>query len=401
MNIKTSMACAMVLTTMGATAVTSVAAPATQAQAATTTTVNRREAAAARSLGVYTKGSLTASGTAVNGLRLQANNTVTTGQLNLQYSATSISTALSENSKYVVKVPKELQPLVASKDFKQYISGSFKCKVKLGGTAKRTYTEDDMSIASDGSTISFDNPQMTYLIGSEYTINVTLDLGQAVTNSGIRIANSSAANGYHFDSAVTPASNAINWSAVGNYNAGATLPTVQLDPGYDLLHTKPTIEKVTDKSTYVTGTGTPGAKVTVKVGDKVIGTGTVDANRVYVIDIPKQHADVTLSVTQNTGVGESDAATTVVQHEASALPAPTLTPGVYAQGAKVTGIGDTPGDKITVMDANRGNVLGISYVNSDKTFAVGVSNAGSNTVISVYESNNDGDKSQSTFGLIQ
>ncbi|PWF99646.1 Ig-like domain-containing protein [Levilactobacillus bambusae] len=412
-NYKTALMSAIVLASLGATAVTST----TQADAASykgqTTSVAKQKAAdkqnlkktkdgkQTRALDVYTKGTLTASGTAANGLDLQANNTVTTGVLNLSYDGESVGTALSEDSKYVVKVPKELQPLVASKDFKQYISGSYKCDITGGGTVNHTYTEDDISIATDGSTISFDNPQTTYLLGANYTINISLDLGQAVTDTGIRIADSTdVSNDYHFISAVVPSEGAIDWSLVGDYNAGVNLPTNKLDPGYDLLNQKPTIEKVTDKSTHVTGSGVPGAKITVKVGDKVIGTGTVDENGIYTVEIPTQSEGVTITVTQNTGVGESKPATTVVQHEDADIPAPVVNNPIKA-GEPLTGLGSEPGDKITVVSANdQTKVLGTGYVEDDYTFSITLSDAPAGTIVGIYESNSNGDKSALAYAFI-
>lgn len=65
----------------------------------------------------------------------------------------------------------------------------------------------------------------------------------------------------------------------------------------------PTINKVTDTSTSVSGTAEAESKITVKVGTKVIGTGTTLSTGVYSIKIPKQKSGTKLSVIATDSAG--------------------------------------------------------------------------------------------------
>lgn len=61
------------------------------------------------------------------------------------------------------------------------------------------------------------------------------------------------------------------------------------------------INMVTTNSAEVNGTGVVGATITVEANHQVLGTGTVGANGLYAIAIPKQAAGVKLSVSQSNG----------------------------------------------------------------------------------------------------
>lgn len=301
-----------------------------------------------RALDIFSEGSLTATGTGVNGLTLENGNTATTGNLSLAYDAKAVGTSIVEDSQYVVQIPSELQPLVNTENFKQYISGTYHFISSTGNTVDRTYTQDQIHVEDNGAVIAFDNPEITHLGGASFNININLDLGTAITHSQVRIANAQGDSNYHFLSAIVPTEGTINWSLIGDYNSGTDLPTAKLDPGYDLLQVKPTIEEpVYNTDTEITGTGTPGAAIEITANDSVIGTGTVNSIGIYHVQITHQDANTIIAVTQNTGVGKSEATTTTVKER---IPAP-FVHYFYEGDTVISGTGSTPGNTIVVTDA--------------------------------------------------
>lgn len=339
-----------------------------------------------RAFNVYSRGDLVPSGSAADGLTLQSNNTITSGSLTLSYDAATVGTAINEDTQYVVQVPEELQPLVNSADFTQYISGTYQFTGADGSVEQHTYTQDEIHVLDNGATLAFDNPEITHLVGASFDIDISLDLGQAVMDTGMRIANSQSDTNYHFLSAIISDPSAIDWTLIGNYNAGTDLLTDKLDPGYDLIQVKPTIEEpVYDAATEISGTGTPGAAIEVTVNDEVIGTGTVNVSGIYHVTIPRQSSGIIISVTQNTGVGKSEATTAVVQHETADIPAPFVT-NFYDNDTVLSGAGTTAGNQIVVLDADD-NQIGSGYVGPNLNFDIEVPSQKAFDILYAYETN--------------
>ena len=151
-----------------------------------------------------------------------------------------------------------------------------------------------MGVDNDGNTIvRFTNPPATWGIanGLHFNVNIALDLGDFVTQTGIRIADAVNGTHYSFNGAVVTDHDYTN---IADDNTATSLNTHALDPGYDLLQQVPTIEDVYDTDTTISGTGVPGATIEIKAGGKVIGTGTVGTNGIYHVTIsPKQNENVT------------------------------------------------------------------------------------------------------------
>jgi hypothetical protein len=344
---------------------------------------------APRDIRVITHGEMTATG-AINGLRLQGNNTVTTGEIQFTYKGTTWGAGNDDNTDFVFSVPDELAPLVNNneKDFRQYIAG----KIDVGGLAwpvHYSYVQNDITIEDEGHSIRFRNPQISYLIENSIDVTLTIDLGQAVTDTGIRIPDAKNNTTYDFNGGIIGKGELIDWGIIGDSNAPFSLPTYQLDPGWDLIQQIPTIEPVTDKDTSVKGRGYPGADIEVKIGDTVLNTGKVDSNGIYEIPIDPQAAGVTLSVTQNTGVGWSEAATTIVTHKGEEIPAPAVDDNVTTESDRVTGKGTTPGNTITVKNHTTGAVLNTALVQPDGSFTVLIPKQQAYTLLDVIESNGE------------
>ncbi|WP_313533046.1 Ig-like domain-containing protein [Exiguobacterium sp.] len=82
----------------------------------------------------------------------------------------------------------------------------------------------------------------------------------------------------------------------------------------------PKVNEVTDRTTTVSGMTEAKAVVTVKVGEKVIGTTEANATGVYEVTIPKQTAGTTLTITAMDASGNLSSAVTVLVADRTAPP---------------------------------------------------------------------------------
>ncbi|EPI03154.1 hypothetical protein D920_00317, partial [Enterococcus faecalis 13-SD-W-01] len=122
--------------------------------------------------------------------------------------------------------------------------------------------------------------------------------------------------------------------------------------------------------------------------DVVIGEGVVDETGIYHVTIDEAQAEgVTISVSQNTGVGWSEAATIIVTHKSTDIPAPTVNEPVTNQDTIITGKGDTPGNTIIVKNQVTGVELGSGLVQPDGSFTVVIPAQEPYTVLAVTETN--------------
>lgn len=358
---------------------------------------------------VQTKGVLTPSGSAMSGLKLEANNQVTYGTLDLDYKVTSAFSAnFNDQTTTVIKLPTEFNTLAESGKMTDFItSAHFSYRNTIGGT-EHDFTKDEMKVKKDdkgpGYLLMLTNPRISGVgIKPSMDVHLALDLGQMVTTTGIRIPNAIDKSAYHMSSTITSDAELINWEIVGNTDGSATIPVAQLDPGYDLLHSKPTIETpVNDTDTVVSGKGIPGATVTIKNGaGTVLGTGVVDKSGGYKITIPAQNAGVTLLVTQNTGVGESEAETTIVQHSTIVIPAPKVDQPIVSTDKIISGTGTKAGDLIRVTNYQT-HQSGTATVQDDLTWTFNVPNGflSKGNILQVTESTNTGETSEATLVVV-
>ncbi|EOO58638.1 hypothetical protein IKE_06253, partial [Bacillus cereus VD196] len=80
------------------------------------------------------------------------------------------------------------------------------------------------------------------------------------------------------------------YDAVGIYATGSISPPTENNPKDTTAPGAPKVNNITDKDTEVSGTGESGAKVTITVNGKEIGTGTVEKDGHYTVGISKQIA---------------------------------------------------------------------------------------------------------------
>lgn len=333
-------------------------------------------------LGVVTRGSMNVSGTGASGLHLQGNNTVTTGTLDFDYEGKSIvSIGLNESTDYVMSVPAELVPLFNNSAFTNYITGNF----QFNNGSKYAYNKNDIRVEDGGKTLRIKNPTQSWFAYADFKVHLSLDLGQMVTDTGIRVADAENNSSYIFTGGLVKNGSSVDWDVVGSYNASYTLPTHRLDPGWTLLQEVPTVEAIYDTDTTVTGRGVPGAKIQIKVGDKVIGTGIVDENGIYVVTIPKQYAGVTVKANQNTGVGWSKDREVIVKHKDATIAKPQVNT-VTENSKAVTGKGETAGNIIIIADAD-GNEIGRGVVQANRAFNIPIPGQDAYTLLYVTETN--------------
>ncbi|QRY96341.1 BapA prefix-like domain-containing protein [Sphingomonas paucimobilis] len=144
--------------------------------------------------------------------------------------------------------------------------------------------------------------------------------------------------------------------AAGNASPAASVAAPDLTPP-----TAPTAT-IDDEGTSISGTGEPGATVSVRDGAGVVlGSTTVDAqgNYTLALDTPQANGEA-LTVTQSDAAGNPSPATPLTAPDITPPAAPTATIG--ADGVTITGIGE-PGTTLTIRDS-AGTVLGTAVVDA-------------------------------------
>ncbi|EOL42989.1 Ig-like domain-containing protein [Enterococcus phoeniculicola] len=346
---------------------------------------------------IISGGALSGSGTGVNGLQLLAGGLVTTGEIDLHYDGWSIGIGgITTSVDYVLQLPKEFRELAKTDSFLNALSAS----IQVNSGTVHNYNRSDFQVESDGTVLRISHaPAYFWLIGERIQVEVQMDLGKAITESGVRIPNAENNTNYEFVGGVVESGAILDWDLIGSKNDSYTLPTSTLDPGWEIVQETPTIETVYDTDTTVSGVGIPGADVQVKVGNQIIGTGKVDNTGIYHITISKQNSGTTISVSQNGGVGWSSSATTIVQHKEADLVAPIVDEPIYDTDTVLSGTGSVVGNTIIVKDKN-GNEIGRGLVQADLSYSVTIPKQNAYTLLHVTETNGQ-ETSPSTDVVVQ
>ncbi|WP_282140965.1 Ig-like domain-containing protein [Cytobacillus oceanisediminis] len=161
--------------------------------------------------------------------------------------------------------------------------------------------------------------------------------------------------------------------AAGNRSEAAKVTVVD-----ETAPAAPTVDKVTDQATAVTGNAENGAEVAVKVGTES-WKGTANTEGQFSIEIPKQKAGTVIEVAAKDEAGNVSAATKVTVLDGTAPAAPTVNKvtdqstavtGSAERGAEVTvkigtsswkGIADTEGKfSITIPKQKTGTVIEVT-----------------------------------------
>ncbi|XKE94012.1 Ig-like domain-containing protein [Metaplanococcus flavidus] len=128
----------------------------------------------------------------------------------------------------------------------------------------------------------------------------------------------------------------------------------------------PTVNKVTDKSTEVTGSGEVDSLITIKVGTTKLATGSVKADETYTIAIPKQKAGTKLNITASDATGNISKATEFTVLDVTAPVAPTVNK-VTDKSTTVTGTAEV---NALIFVKSGSAVLGEGKVEVDGTYSV-------------------------------
>ncbi|MBC1334480.1 hypothetical protein HB820_04165 [Listeria booriae] len=163
----------------------------------------------------------------------------------------------------------------------------------------------------------------------------------------------------------------------GNKGAATTV-TVQAD-----VLANPTVNRVSNQDTKVTGTGVAGATVTVKANNMTY-TGTVQTDGTYEVTVPKLAAGTNVAVEQTKAGKTSGSVTTIVQDDRTPA-APVVNP-VKDSDTTVTGTG-TPGDSIQVTTPDGSHYGAIVADNGTWSVTIPVQEAGAKIDVTATASN--------------
>ncbi|MBC6163826.1 hypothetical protein HB999_10145 [Listeria booriae] len=163
----------------------------------------------------------------------------------------------------------------------------------------------------------------------------------------------------------------------GNKGAATTV-TVQAD-----TLANPTVNRVSNQDTKVTGTGVAGATVTVKANNMTY-TGTVQTDGTYEVTVPKLAAGTNVAVEQTKAGKTSGSVTTIVQDDRTPA-APVVNP-VKDSDTTVTGTG-TPGDSIQVTTPDGSHYGAIVADNGAWSVTIPVQEAGAKIDVTATASN--------------
>ncbi|MDO1604844.1 DUF5011 domain-containing protein [Lactobacillus sp. YT155] len=177
-----------------------------------------------------TWGDMSYSGSAASGL--QVNNGVTSGELSFKLDVSSLAGVnLNETTYFRVKLPEEFRALAKTSAFRNAITGSFRSE-NFGGIFNNeyNYNSSDIRVDTTNNEILFTNRPMTNIqFLAKTTLNMTINLGQAINESGVRIADSYDGY-YHAQSALAQSGNWIDWT-IGNRESKVDIPLRVMDPG--------------------------------------------------------------------------------------------------------------------------------------------------------------------------
>lgn len=260
-----------------------------------------------RALGLLQWGTLQYVGMANNaqtGLVIDPKTGTTSGVINLKYDIQSVADVKwGDKSEFALKLPQEFASISSTPEFKAAITGRFRAWTT--GLIKVTDSEYRASdIRVENNTIYFTNPKVTNIIGilPHVTIDLSIDLGKAVTDSGIRIPN--AQNGYYqFQGVNRGDENVIDWN-IGSAESKTQINIPQLDPGYG--DEKPEINTDNLNTNIPVGSKVDDARLLdgVTAWDKEDGnvTNKLQVERSEVNPEKEGYYDVTYSVTDSVGL---------------------------------------------------------------------------------------------------
>lgn len=141
----------------------------------------------------------------------------------------------------------------------------------------------------------------------------------------------------------------------------------------------PVVNEVEDTATTITGTTQAGAKVTAKVGTKIIGEATASTTGQFTITISKQVAGITIVITATDTANNVSVPTTVTVKDVTPPSAPVVNV-VKDNAKKVTGKAEA-GSIVSVMVGSK--VIGTTKAGNNGDFTVFIPSQKAGTVLKV------------------
>ncbi|MEH7073878.1 Ig-like domain-containing protein, partial [Neobacillus drentensis] len=153
----------------------------------------------------------------------------------------------------------------------------------------------------------------------------------------------------------------------------------------------------TDQSTHVVGGADPGSKITIKVNDVVIATGSNPGQYTFAIPIPRQKAGTKLYVYATDSAGNTSEPEIVIVKDVTAPEKP-IVHEVIDRSTTVTGFAEV-GSSITVKSGSV--VIGLGTVDEKGQFIVSIQKQILGTKLSIYSSDSAGNISEPTETIVQ
>ncbi|SFR76225.1 BapA/Bap/LapF family large adhesin [Sphingomonas jatrophae] len=186
-----------------------------------------------------------------------------------------------------------------------------------------------------------------------------------ITAGGAIVGTAIIAGDGTYSAPISPAQNNGGSLSVTQTDAAGNTSPAAVAPAPDITAPAAPAVTIAADGSSVTGTGEPGAAVSVTSGGTVIGTGTVGADGSFTVPLsPAQANGGTVSVTQTDTAGNLSPAATVAAPDITAPAAPTIT--VNGAGTIVSGTGE-PGATVTIT-APGGAVIGTATVIADGSY---------------------------------
>ena len=267
------------------------------------------------------------------------------------------------------------------------LSEKLKAGMKLYATAKARDNESDTTelVVLDATPPAA--PSVNKVSDRDTKVMGSAEVGSTIT---IKAGNKTLATG--------TAVNGLFSIKITSQKAGTILSITVKDAFGNISSTKkitvldktapksPTVSKVTDQITRVTGTSEAGAKMTIKSGKKLLGSGTADKKGKFSIKIKLQKAGTVLAVTAADQAGNVSKSKTVKVLDKTAPKAPSVN-AVKKTATKVTGKAEA-GSKVYVKVGKK--VIGSATVSKKGTYSVKIKKQKAGTKVAVYAKDQGG-----------
>ncbi|MBD8013379.1 Ig-like domain-containing protein, partial [Planococcus wigleyi] len=154
----------------------------------------------------------------------------------------------------------------------------------------------------------------------------------------------------------------------------------------------PKVNKVTDKSTIISGTAEVNSAITVRVDSKIIGEGTTDESGKFSIAVAKQEAGLKLSVTASDAAGNMSETNEITVSDATAPKKPVVD-NVTDKTISITGTAEAGSVILIKADTIE---IGQATVTEEGHYAVAIKKQKAGTVLTVTATDKAGNISQTT-----